>query len=184
MKLTEKQKRFVEEYLIDLNATQAAIRAGYSGNTAKEIGYENLTKPHIATEIEKAMEERSERTKISADRVLDEIAHSAFDDISNYLSFTPDEEARYGMRIDVKDSGEIDTRNISEVSIGKDGFKFKLYGKDQALVNLGKHLGLFKERIEHSGGIEVENKYSYMSEEERKAAIARLQGMMNNGPQS
>lgn len=62
--MTKKQKRFVEEYLIDLNATQAAIRAGYSPTTAKEIGCENLTKPNISEAIAKAMAERSLRLQI------------------------------------------------------------------------------------------------------------------------
>lgn len=142
-KLTDKQKRFVEEYLIDLNATQAAIRAGYSEKTARQIANENLTKPYIQEEIQKAKAERAERTKISADRVVQELAHIAFDDIKNYLEFYPDPKSRYGVSVDVKDSRTIDTRNVSEVSIGRDGFKFKLYSKDTALINLGKHLGLF-----------------------------------------
>ena len=58
--LTAKQKRFIDEYLLDLNATQAAIRAGYSEKTAKEIGYENLTKPHILTAIQDRMKELEE----------------------------------------------------------------------------------------------------------------------------
>jgi phage terminase small subunit len=70
MALTNKQKMFVKEYLIDLNATQAAIRAGYSADTAKEIGYENLTKLHIVTEIQEALDQRAERTDIGADYVL------------------------------------------------------------------------------------------------------------------
>lgn len=61
-RLTAKQKRFIEEYLIDMNATQAAIRAGYSPDSAKEIGCENLTKPNIKAAIDKAMAERSRRT--------------------------------------------------------------------------------------------------------------------------
>ena len=68
--LTPKQARFVEEYIVDLNATQAAIRSGYSENTAAEIGYENLSKPHIADAIAEQMAARSERTQISADDVL------------------------------------------------------------------------------------------------------------------
>jgi phage terminase small subunit len=67
--LTAKQQRFVEEYLIDLNATQAAIRAGYSEKTAYSIGNENLSKPEIAKAIETAQQERSQRTEITADRV-------------------------------------------------------------------------------------------------------------------
>lgn len=72
--MTKKQKRFVEEYLIDLNATQAAIRAGYSPDTAKSIGSENLTKPDIQARIAKAMAERSKRTagkKIKTNRRTD-----------------------------------------------------------------------------------------------------------------
>ena len=77
-KLTAKQKKFVEEYLIDLNATQAAIRAGYSTESAKEIGCENLTKPNVKVEIDKAIAERSRRTGINQDRVLRELAKIAF----------------------------------------------------------------------------------------------------------
>ena len=77
-KLTNKQKTFVEEYLVDLNATQAAIRAGYSEKTAAEMGYENLRKPQITKAIQAAAEERSDRTEVTADNVLAEIASLAF----------------------------------------------------------------------------------------------------------
>ena len=69
-KLTDKQQAFVNEYLVDLNATQAAIRAGYSEKTANVIGPENLAKPCIAEAIQKAMQERAGRTEINADYVL------------------------------------------------------------------------------------------------------------------
>lgn len=72
-KLNAKQRTFVEEYLVDLNATQAAIRAGYSKHTASEMGYENLNKPQIQTALQAAMEKRSKRTEITADYVLDTI---------------------------------------------------------------------------------------------------------------
>lgn len=68
--LTAKEAAFVEEYLVDLNATQAATRAGYSEKTARQIGYENLTKPHIRAAIEAAKRDRLERTHIDADLVL------------------------------------------------------------------------------------------------------------------
>ena len=76
--MTPKQQRFVDEYLIDLNATQAAIRAGYSARTAAETGHENLRKPQIAAALEAQMKVRSERLEIDADRVLQEIAKFAF----------------------------------------------------------------------------------------------------------
>jgi len=71
--VTPKQQRFVEEYLKDLNATQAAIRAGYSQKTAKEIGAENLTKPHIAAAVKKAMGKRSKKTGITAEKMLHDL---------------------------------------------------------------------------------------------------------------
>ena len=73
MKLTPKQARFIEEYLVDLNATQAAIRAGYSARTANRIGPENLSKPVIAEAIQIAQLARSERTQITVDKVLEDI---------------------------------------------------------------------------------------------------------------
>src|SRR5579875_2449812 len=135
-KLTPKQKRFVEEYLIDLNATQAAIRAGYSAKNADKIGSELLGKTRVAEAIQKAMDERSKRTEITADRVLQELARIAFDDIKNYLEFRTERqevginpengEPIYGYTqvIQMKDSKDIDTRSIQEVSMSpKDGFK-------------------------------------------------------------
>lgn len=71
--LTDKQRQFVGEYLIDFNATQACIRAGYSKNTAKEQGYENLTKPHIQELLQGRMKERQERTQITQKMVLERL---------------------------------------------------------------------------------------------------------------
>jgi len=73
MSLTAKQKCFVKEYLIDLNATQAAIRAGYSEKTAKSVGSENMTKPDIQQAIQKEMDVRSKKTEITAEYVLNGI---------------------------------------------------------------------------------------------------------------
>ena len=70
MPLTPKQQTFVAEYLKDLNATQAAVRAGYSEKTARLIGCENLTKPDIAAAIQSQMDKRAQRTEITQDYVL------------------------------------------------------------------------------------------------------------------
>ena len=72
-KLTERQKMFCKEYIIDLNATQACIRAGYSEKTAKQIGSENLSKPYLQEEIARLMKSREERVKLTADKVLEDI---------------------------------------------------------------------------------------------------------------
>lgn len=73
IKLTDKQKLFIKEYLVDLNGTQAAIRAGYSEDTANVIASENLTKPYIKEAIQKAMDKRVKKTEITAEYVLNGI---------------------------------------------------------------------------------------------------------------
>ncbi len=75
--MTPKQQRFCEEYLIDLNATQAAIRSGYSKKTAASIGEENLRKPEIKAAIEKGMSKRAIRAELSADAVVNELKRIA-----------------------------------------------------------------------------------------------------------
>ena len=71
MSLTPKQQLFVAEYLVNLNATQAAVRAGYSKKTAYSVGHENLKKPEVAAAIQEAMEARSERTGVTQDQVIE-----------------------------------------------------------------------------------------------------------------
>ena len=73
MKLTTKQARFCHEYMIDLNATQSAIRAGYSPHTAKEIGCENLTKPHIQAEVERMMSKKTDELDITIEDIVKQI---------------------------------------------------------------------------------------------------------------
>lgn len=145
-KLTAKQKKFVEEYLIDLNATQAAIRAGYSPNTAQEIGSENLSKPIIKAEIDKAIAERSRRTGINQDRVLRELAKIAFVNPGDVINF--DEATVKG------DAKEEDLAAIASVKIKniptEDGEiterEIKLCDKLKALDLLGKHLGIYDKK--------------------------------------
>lgn len=153
-KLTAKQKKFVEEYLIDLNATQAAIRAGYSTESAKEIGCENLTKPNVKAEIDKAIAERSRRTGINQDRVLRELAKIAFvnpNDVINFrdatVKMTSEENLAAIASIKVKEMpGEYGNATEREV---------KLYDKLRALDLLGRHLGMFKDKIEINGDMGV-----------------------------
>lgn len=154
-RLTNKQKRFIEEYLIDLNATQASIRAGYSPETAKEIGCENLTKPNIKNEIDKAIAERSRRTGINQDRVLREIAKIAFVNPSDVINFNQatvkenasDDDLAVISGVKIK-SIPTDDGNIQEREV-------KLYDKLKALDMLGKHLGMFTDKIELKGDMGV-----------------------------
>lgn len=142
--MTKKQKRFVEEYLIDLNATQAAIRAGYSPDTAKEIGCENLTKPNIRAQIDKAMAERSKRTGVSADRVVMELAKIAFVNASDVIN-ADDATLK-------DDAAPEDTAAIQSVKVktfGEDGIEWeiKMADKIKALELLGKHMGMFQNNL-------------------------------------
>ena len=95
MALNAKQNRFVEEYLVDLNATKAAIRAGYSERTAEVIGYENLRKPQIQEAIQAAIEKRSERTEITQDKVVAELGKVAFAEAHDYT----DADLKYGNKL-------------------------------------------------------------------------------------
>jgi phage terminase small subunit len=150
-KPTPRQARFVEEYLIDLNATQAAIRAGYSAKRADAIGYELLRKPEIQEAIQAAMDARSRRTGITADRVLDELRKVAFGDARRVMSWGPG-----GVKL--IDSAELsgdDAAIVAEAfeSITKDGgsIRLKTHDKLKALELLGRHLGMFVDKRELTG---------------------------------
>lgn len=143
--MTKKQKRFIEEYLIDLNATQAAIRAGYSSDTAGSIGNENLKKPEIRARIDQAMAERSKRTGVNADRVIEELAKIAFINAADVID---------PRTATIKEGATpADTAAIQSVKVktfGEDGLEreIKMADKIKALELLGKHLGMFKDKVD------------------------------------
>ncbi len=151
--MTKKQKRFVEEYLIDLNATQAAIRAGYSPDSAKEIGSENLTKPNIAKAIDQAIAERSRRTGVNADRVVRELAKIAFVNAGEVVDL---DTALLMDKISDDDMAAI--QSVKVKTFGEDGVEreVKLADKLKALELLGKHLGLFKDKVEINGNVKAD----------------------------
>lgn len=155
-RLTRKQKRFVEEYLVDLNATQAAIRAGYSPQTAYAIGNENMNKEYIKAAIDKAIAERSRRTGINQDRVLLELAKIAFlnpADVVNMDAATVRGEAN---RDDTAAIASVKVKTIPTEDGDIVEREVKIYDKIKALELLGKHLGTFKENINLSGEIGVQ----------------------------
>lgn len=153
--MTEKQKRFCEEYLIDLNATQAAIRAGYSVDSAGAIGAENLKKPQIHARIGKAMAERSKRTGINADVVVRELARVGRLNIGEVVNL--------GDATVKDDAVEDDLAAISSVkvktTVSENGTtverEVKFHDKNKALELLMKHLGMLTEKVEHSGSIDT-----------------------------
>lgn len=149
-KLTPKQKAFCDEYLIDLNATQAAIRAGYSTKTARDIGSENLAKPNIRAYIDKAIAERSKRTGINQDRIIRELARIALVNANNVIDMNS-ATVREG-------ASEDDTAAIASIKVKTTPFEdgegvereIKFADKLKALELLGKHLGMFKDKVELS----------------------------------
>jgi phage terminase small subunit len=158
--LTPKQRRFVEEYLIDLNATQAAIRAGYSEDTASAIGWENLRKPELAEAIVAAQKARSERTQIDADWILRRLAAEAQADLADLYddhgALKPVSEWpliwRQGLVAGIETAQEFDEVEGKKVPAGV-VHKVKLSDRIRRLELLGKHVfvGAFAERHEHTG---------------------------------
>lgn len=132
MALTARQQRFVDEYLIDLNATQAAIRAGYSAKRASELGYQLLQKPTVQAEIKHQMAARTVRTKIDQDSVVRERAKIGFSDIRKM--FDAD-----GQPIPVHKLGDDIAAAISSVEIDDGRYRLKLWDKNKALDELMKH---------------------------------------------
>lgn len=138
-----KQDRFVEEYLIDLNAKQAAIRAGYKPNNADVVGYQLLQKTSVKNAIEKAMAERSRRTGITQDRVLEELAKLAFVNIADVIDF---DNASVRRSATDEDLACIQSVKVKPVEFGTER-EVKMYDKKGSLELLGRHLGMFKDNV-------------------------------------
>ncbi|MCY8902948.1 terminase small subunit [Bacillus spizizenii] len=158
-KLTPKQKRFVDEYLIDLNATQAYIRAGYKANSEAVAGVEGhklLKNPKIEKAISEAMEKRSKRTNITADRVLNQLAKYAFADIRDLMTWN-EETGRITLLPPDQIDGSIITeltQTVTEVPYGEEMMdkvttKVKRGDPLKALELIGKHLGMFDPKNAH-----------------------------------
>lgn len=138
-KLSGKQAKFVKEYLVDLNATQAAVRAGYSKKTAKVIGCENLTKPYIAAEVAKGQERVDAKRELSVQYVVNRLMDNV-------------ERAMQAERV-MDSHGHPTGEYIYQGGVA-----------NGALGLLGKHLGMFIEKVEHSGSVDL-------SQTEREQAV-------------
>jgi phage terminase small subunit len=156
--MTPKQRRFVEEYLIDLNATQAAIRAGYSEKNAFKIGARLVQKcTAVKDAIDSALAERSARTAVTADRVVRELARVAFADPRAVFSWGPDGVTLRSSEELTDDEAAV-VAEVSETRTETGGsIKGKLCDKLKALELLGRHLGMFSDRqqVELSGSVGV-----------------------------
>lgn len=171
-KLPPKQRRFVEEYLIDLNATQAAIRAGYSEKSAYAKGCE--LKVQLSSIITEAQEARSARTEITQDRVLQEESYIAFqsprhffDDEGNLLSphELPDEVAR-----------AISSFEVIELKGGGKKYKYRTWSKGRSLERLGRHLGIFNDKLKL--GVSLDDVLQGLPEQLRSDVRSALELLM------
>jgi phage terminase small subunit len=133
--LTPKQEAFVREYLVDLNATQSAIRAGYSAKTAESIGLQLLRKTQVAAAIAQAKAKRAERVEVTADYVLRNLTEV----VERCLQRAPVMGRRGGEVVHVTDDE------------GRHVWQFDAKGANGALNLLGQHLGLYTKKHEHTG---------------------------------
>ena len=175
MALTAKQQVFVAEYLIDLNATQAAIRAGYSKNRADAMGHENLRKPEIAEAVQAAMKAREARTEVTQDRVLREYAKLGFLDPRRFYDESGNlipvnkldaEVAAALMGVEVIESRDPDGGPLNFTK------KVKFADKKGALDSMARHLGMFVDRSETHATVHNVNRD--MSTDEYRAIAKQM----------
>ena len=140
VKLTEKQKRFVQEYLVDLNATAAAKRAGYSEKSASRIAVELLNKTQVSAEIQKQQAKRQKRTEITQEKVLQELAAIAF---ANGYDFAQVIKPGVVRVIPTEEIPQDKRKAVAFIKETANGTEIKTYDKVRALELLGKHLGIF-----------------------------------------
>jgi phage terminase small subunit len=146
--LNPRQKAFVQEYLVDLNATQAAIRAGYSERTARVQGPRLLSNVAVQREIEKGQDRREKRLEITADRIRRELARIAFGDAKKVMSWGPD-----GVELlssdDLTDDESAQVAEVSQTITQHGGtIKLKRFDKVKALELLGRDIGMFRDEDE------------------------------------
>jgi len=166
--ITPQQRLFVHEYLIDLNGKQAAIRAGYSEKTAESQASRLLRKVKVKDSIEKALEKRTAKLDITAERVLQEFAKIGFSNMQDFAEWSPG-------GITLKDSLKLTPEQaacVAEISETTTQFggsvRFKLHDKIAALEKLGRHLKLFTDVSEHK--IDFAEEAEKIDEAEKKAA--------------
>ena len=158
-KLNHRQQLFIVEYLKDMNATQAAQRAGYSAKSADAMGGDLLHDPRIARAVRTAQARRLERLELTADDVLRELAYVAMQRASSFVDdagkLLPLKDLPPGADAAIADM-ELVTGNLDAGDGKRDRIvKIKKWNKTEALRDLAKHFGLLQDKVEHSGALEI-----------------------------
>lgn len=141
--LTAKQKCFVEEYMKDFNGVAAMKRAGYQNRNGKLTSTRLLASPQVRAAVDARIAERRAAHELEAERVIVELSRIAFSDARELMTWGPD-----GMCL--RDSADVPddaAASVAEVSVQKAGTRLKLHDKVKALELLGKHFGLFADRL-------------------------------------
>ena len=183
-KLPPMRQHFVNEYLKDLNATQAAVRAGYSEKTAHVQGPRLLQDPKVKAAIDAAIARRNKRLELSQDKVVRELVKIGMADIKDYLSYRTqktvvdmDDAGKpvidYAPVIELVPSEDVDGTLIQEVSLSQRGvFSFKLADKMKALELLARHLGMLNDRVQLAGSVDLNNPLEGLTTDELRQLIA------------
>ncbi|MBS6644010.1 MAG: terminase small subunit [Clostridiaceae bacterium] len=170
MALTPKQKIFADEYLLDLNATRA-YKVAYpkikNTETAAAAGARLLRNVKVMEYVQKRMDERAQRTEITQDMVLQELAKIGFADITDFVTIE-------GSFVRVKPTDQMPRDKlgaIGGIKEGANGIEIKLNDKEKALELIGRHLGMFRDKVELSGEVKTNNPYEGLTTEELKKLI-------------
>lgn len=164
--MNARQRCFVEQFLLDPCAGRAARRAGYSPKTADRLGSRLLKNVEVAAAAKQAQEERAKRTKVDADRVVEELASVAFSRMGDFydkdsgrlLTVTemrPEAQARLSSIKVLREKTHTTTDGVTETSVHESTLQIKLWDKLRSLELLGRHLGMFKDQVQHSGEVSL-----------------------------
>ena len=178
MKLTPKRMRFVDEWLIDFNGKQAAIRAGYSAKTAEAAAARLLRNVKVQAEISRRQKDLQRRTEVTQERVVMELARIAFADATDYAQvetrmIEKDDSTEVSYQtVALKNTAELSPEQraaILGIKQGANGVEVKLHDKIKALELLGRHIGMFNDKLEVKAT--VDNPFAGLSTEELRNVI-------------
>lgn len=182
--MTARQLRFIDEYLIDLNATQAAIRAGYSKKVANREGSRLLSKADIQAAIQAKKKHREKRTEITCDKVVSELAYIGFSDARKLF----DSKGRLKPITDWDDAtaAAVASVEVSDGPLGVKVTKLRLWDKKGGLELLGRHLGLFEQTINLKGKIDMPSQVNVaaLTNDQLRSIQESLAPVLAAGPRS
>ncbi len=186
-KLTDKQEMFCREYLVDLNAAQAAIRAGYSKSTAKDIGCQNLAKLNIIDFIAELKAARVERVEVKADDIVKQLDEYRRANIADYVELVTEPTtviSKEGVETtpevqvlrfkDFKDLTDEQKRCIESIKQGKNGIELKLHGTEWSVEKLNRHIDFYN--ADNSSGNKI-----LLTNQDREGRISELLAKAKNG---